>query len=95
LFQITQCESKYNFREIKTKTIYVLLPRRFSVGVGHSAKHGIPQQIREFCPVPVRPVFDVHKVTGKLFYFKIKYFTHLEKQLLEGNFAVVDSLYRV
>jgi hypothetical protein len=45
--------------------------------------------------VPVRPIFDVHKVTGKFFYFKIKYFAHLEKQLLEGNFAVVDSLYRV
>jgi hypothetical protein len=38
-----------------------LFPRRFPVGVVHSSKHGVSQQIREFRPVPVRPVFDVHR----------------------------------
>jgi hypothetical protein len=95
LFQTTQYEGKYNFREIKTETIYVLPPRRFPVCIGHPAKHRISQQIREFRPVPIRPFFDVHKVIGKLFYFKIKYFSHLLKQFFEGNFAVVDSLYSV
>jgi hypothetical protein len=62
---------------------------------GHSFKQGVAHQIREFRPFFVRPVFDVHEVTGMFPYFKIKYFTHPPEQAFEGNFTVVDTRYKV
>jgi hypothetical protein len=40
-------------------------------------------------------MFDIHEIVGKFLYINIKNFAHLPEQFFEGDFSVIDSLYRV